>query len=181
LLPGDELVRPTEEDLGRQVPAKFATERAFHGDGLKWKVIPASGHISAAPFAGDDEQSPLYAWEAECHCMSIGEIKANKIHRAGSNLLSEIYPRIYPKLIRLTREYRCLGGIPCAVKSLIVQVILSLTRKRSLVRIQSCLPYLSIAYGNFAIFFNPILSPIFHNICSAHSRKPEFGGCPGCN
>ena len=44
---------------------------------------------------------------------------------------SEIYPRIYPKLIRLAREYRCLGGIPCAVKFLIVKVICSFTRKRS--------------------------------------------------
>jgi hypothetical protein len=28
LLPGDELVRPTKEDLGRQVPAQFTAEGA---------------------------------------------------------------------------------------------------------------------------------------------------------
>jgi galactose-1-phosphate uridylyltransferase (family 1) len=28
------------------------------------------------------------------------------------------HPRIHPKLRRLTREYRCLGGIPCEVKNL---------------------------------------------------------------
>ena len=57
------------------------------------------------------------------------------------------HPRIHPKLRRLTRKYRCLGGIPCAVKSLKVKVRCRLTRKRSLVRIQSCLPYFSITYG----------------------------------
>ena len=50
------------------------------------------------------------------------------------------HPRIHPKLRRLTRKYRCLGGIPCAVKSLKVKVRCRLTRKRSLVRVQSCLP-----------------------------------------
>ena len=48
------------------------------------------------------------------------------------------HPRIHPKLRRLTRKYRCLGGIPCAVKLLKVKVRCRLTRKRSLVRIQSC-------------------------------------------
>jgi len=59
LLAGDELVGPTEEDFRGEVPAQFATERARNGDGLRWKVIPASGHVAAAPFAGDHEQSPL--------------------------------------------------------------------------------------------------------------------------
>jgi hypothetical protein len=76
LLAGDELVRPTEEDLGGQVPAKFATKRAFNGDGLKRRFIPTSGHIAAAPLAGDDEQSPLDSWESECHSLSIGEYEA---------------------------------------------------------------------------------------------------------
>lgn len=49
-------------------------------------------------------------------------------------MAAEIYPRIYPKPIRLAREYRCLGDIPCAVKLLIVQVICSLIRKRSIAR-----------------------------------------------
>jgi hypothetical protein len=40
------------------------------------------------------------------------------------------HPRIHPKLRRLTRKYRCLGGIPCAVKSLKVKVRCRLTRKR---------------------------------------------------
>jgi len=50
------------------------------------------------------------------------------------------HPRIHPILRRLTRKYRCLGGIPCAVKLLKVKVRCRWTRKRSLVRIQSCLP-----------------------------------------
>jgi hypothetical protein len=86
LLVGDELVRPTEEDLGGKVPAQFAAERALDGDGLKWKVIPDSGHITAAPLAGDHKLSPLDAWESECHCPSIGEIKAKVFHRPGRNL-----------------------------------------------------------------------------------------------
>ena len=45
-----------------------------------------------------------------------------------------IYSRICPKPIRLACEYRCLGGILCAVKLLIVQVILSLIRNRYLGR-----------------------------------------------
>ena len=41
------------------------------------------------------------------------------------------HPRIYPNLGRLTRKYRCLGGIPSAVKLLTVKVRCRLTRKRS--------------------------------------------------
>jgi len=77
------------------------------------------------------------------------------------------HPRIHPKLRRLTRKYRCLGGIPCAVKSLKVKVRCRLTRKRSLVRVQSCLPYLSITYSNLADFSNPR----FLNNCRTHSRE----------
>src|SRR5579862_9555484 len=51
------------------------------------------------------------------------------------------HPRIYPIWGRLTRKYRGLGGIPCPVKWLKVKVRCRLTRKRSLVRIQSCLPF----------------------------------------
>jgi hypothetical protein len=79
------LVRATEEDLGRQVPALFATERALDRDGLKWKVVPPSGDIAAAPLAGDDEQSPLNGRESECHSMSIGEVKAKVFHRPEPN------------------------------------------------------------------------------------------------
>ena len=49
-------------------------------------------------------------------------------------------PRIHPKLRRLTRKYRCLGGIPCAVKLLKVNVRCRLTRKRSLVRLVAIRP-----------------------------------------
>jgi hypothetical protein len=41
LLPGDELVRPTEEDLRWQVPTQFATQGALDGDGLKGELLPA--------------------------------------------------------------------------------------------------------------------------------------------
>jgi hypothetical protein len=49
------LVRPTEEDLGGQVPALFAAEGAFDRDGLKRKFPDAGRHIAAATFAGDHE------------------------------------------------------------------------------------------------------------------------------
>jgi hypothetical protein len=62
----------------------------------------------------------------------------------GCSTGKKTHPRIHPKLRRLTRKYRCLGGIPCAVKLLKVKVRCSLTRKRSLVRIQSCLPYFGL-------------------------------------
>ena len=55
LLSGDQLVRPTEEDLRWQVPAQFAAEGAFDRDGLKRKFPDAGRHISAAPFAGHHE------------------------------------------------------------------------------------------------------------------------------
>src|SRR5665213_2021014 len=54
------------------------------------------------------------------------------------SVASWTHPRIHPILRRLTRKYRCLGGIPCTVKLLKVKVRCRLTRKRSLVRIQSC-------------------------------------------
>ena len=70
------------------------------------------------------------------------------------------HPRIHPKLRRLTRKYRCLGGIPCAVKLLKVKVRCRLTRKRSLVRIKSFWLYLSMVYG----FRNHSTSPQFRPI-----------------
>jgi hypothetical protein len=48
---GDELVRPTEEDLRGKIPAKFATEGALNGNGLKWKFLDAGRHIAAASLA----------------------------------------------------------------------------------------------------------------------------------
>jgi hypothetical protein len=50
------------------------------------------------------------------------------------------HPGIHPKSRRLTRKYRCLGGIPCAVKLLIVKVRCRLTRKKPRVRISSSRP-----------------------------------------
>jgi hypothetical protein len=75
------LVWPTKEDLGGKVPAQLAAKGALDRDGLKWKVVPASGHIAAAPLASDDEQFPLDGWESECHPPSIGEVKAKIIHK----------------------------------------------------------------------------------------------------
>jgi hypothetical protein len=49
------LVRASEEDLRRQVPAQLAAQRAFDRDGLKRKFIPTGRHIAAAVLAGDDE------------------------------------------------------------------------------------------------------------------------------
>ena len=44
-----------EEDFRRQVPAKFATEGALKGDGLKGKFPDAAWHVTAASLAGDHE------------------------------------------------------------------------------------------------------------------------------
>jgi len=49
------LVRPTEEDLGGQVPAQFATEGALNGDGLEREFPDAGWNIVAAFLAGDHE------------------------------------------------------------------------------------------------------------------------------
>jgi hypothetical protein len=67
LLTGDELVRPTEEDLGGQVPAQFAAEGTLDRDRLERELPDAGWHIAAAPFAGDHEDLALDGWEAECH------------------------------------------------------------------------------------------------------------------
>jgi len=64
LLPVDELVRSAEEDLRWQVPAQFATQWALDGDRLEGELLPARGHIAAAPFAGDHEVPTLDAGEA---------------------------------------------------------------------------------------------------------------------
>jgi len=81
LLAGDELVRPTEEDLAGQVPAQLATKGTRDGHRLKGELVPARGHIAAAPFASDHEVSTLDGWEAECHSLSIGEVKAKVFHK----------------------------------------------------------------------------------------------------
>jgi hypothetical protein len=52
------LVRPTEENFGRQVPAQFAAEGALDGDGLKGEFPDAGMHVAAAPFALHDEGFP---------------------------------------------------------------------------------------------------------------------------
>jgi hypothetical protein len=74
------LVWPTDEDLGGQVPAWFAAERALNGDGLEREFREASGYIAAATLAGYDEQSPLDVGEPKCHTASIGEKRAKLIH-----------------------------------------------------------------------------------------------------
>ena len=65
----------------------------------------------------------------------------HRVERGWGSVAFWSHPRIHPKLRRLTRKYRCLGGIPCLVKLLKVKVRCRLTRKRSLVRVQSCLPF----------------------------------------
>ena len=96
LLPVDELVRSAEEDLRWQVPAQFATQWALDGDRLEGELLPARGHIAAAPFAGDHEVPTLDAGEAECHSMSIGEVKAKVLHspkleNTPTNVLSRLF------------------------------------------------------------------------------------------
>jgi hypothetical protein len=55
LLASDEGVGATEEDLRGQVPAKFAAQRALHGDGLEREFLDAGRHIATAFLASDDE------------------------------------------------------------------------------------------------------------------------------
>jgi len=59
LLLNHELVRPTEEDLGGEVPAKFATEGALNGNGLKGKLPDARWNIATASLACDHEALPI--------------------------------------------------------------------------------------------------------------------------
>jgi hypothetical protein len=50
LLPGDELVKATEEDFARQVPAQVPAEGASNGDGLEGELLPARRLIAARCF-----------------------------------------------------------------------------------------------------------------------------------
>jgi len=71
------LVRPTEEDLGGQVPAQLAAEGTLDRDRPKRELLDAGRHIAVAPLAGDDENLALDGWESECHRHIIGEYEAN--------------------------------------------------------------------------------------------------------
>ena len=55
LLAGDELVRLPEEDLRRQVPARFAAEGTLNGDGLEGELPDAGWNVAAALLAGHHE------------------------------------------------------------------------------------------------------------------------------
>jgi len=79
-----ELVRSPEEYLRRQVPPQLAAEGALDADRLKGELLPTRGHIAAAPLAGDHEVPTLDGGEAECHFLSIGEVKAKVFHRTGA-------------------------------------------------------------------------------------------------
>jgi len=57
-LPGGEAVRPTEEDLGGQVPPQFAAEGSSDGDRLEGELLPPRGNIAAAFLALHDEGLP---------------------------------------------------------------------------------------------------------------------------
>ena len=69
------------EDLRWQVPAQFAAQGALDGDGLERELPDAEWHVAVAPFARDDELSPLDGWESECHRHSIGEDETKIVHR----------------------------------------------------------------------------------------------------
>ncbi|MGC9293631.1 MAG: hypothetical protein ACP5EP_13220, partial [Acidobacteriaceae bacterium] len=90
LLMDNQLVKPTEEDLARQVPAQFAAQGALDGDGLKRKFLTPGWYVAAAPLAGDHEVPTLDDWEAECHSLSIGEYKTKVIHRQGRRWTSTL-------------------------------------------------------------------------------------------
>jgi hypothetical protein len=59
LLVNHELVGATEEDLGRQVPTKLATEGALDGDGLKGEFTDAGWNVVAASLACHHEGLPI--------------------------------------------------------------------------------------------------------------------------
>jgi hypothetical protein len=61
------MMRLAQKHLRGQVPAQLAAERAPDRDRLERELPDAGRHIAAAPFAGDDELSPLDGWESECH------------------------------------------------------------------------------------------------------------------
>ena len=110
-MPGDELVRATEEDLGGQVPAQLAAEGAFDRDRLEGELIPARGHIAAAPFAGDHEVPTLDGWEAECHFLSIGEVKAKQSTGWGSvSAGTPRWPRAAEGEVRLGRAHQAVSA-----------------------------------------------------------------------
>jgi hypothetical protein len=50
-----ELVRSSEKNFRRQVPAHLATKGALDGDGLKREFVSTGRHIAAAPFTGNNE------------------------------------------------------------------------------------------------------------------------------
>jgi len=79
------LVRLPEEDLRGQVPAQLSTQGALDGDRLEGELLTPGWHIAAAPLAGDYEVPTLDGGEAECHFMSIGEVKAKVFHRSGGS------------------------------------------------------------------------------------------------
>jgi hypothetical protein len=49
------LVRPTEEDLRRQVPAQLAAQGTLNRDGLKGELSDAGWNVAAASLALHDE------------------------------------------------------------------------------------------------------------------------------
>jgi hypothetical protein len=69
------LIRPTEEDLKGEAPARVTAERTLNCDGLKWELSQAGQHVAAAALAGDHEGHAI----SGCleHASIIGENKAN--------------------------------------------------------------------------------------------------------
>jgi hypothetical protein len=55
LLLNHQLVKATEEDLGRQKSAQLAAQRALDHDGLEWELPNAGWNVAAASFARDNE------------------------------------------------------------------------------------------------------------------------------
>ena len=55
LLAAYECVWTTEEDLGGQVPARFAAEGTLNGDGLEREFLDAGWNVAAASLACHDE------------------------------------------------------------------------------------------------------------------------------
>jgi hypothetical protein len=67
LLTGDELVRPTEEDLSGQVPTQFAAQAASDRDGLERELLRPGGNSPVTVFTGDDELFAFLHHEPEAY------------------------------------------------------------------------------------------------------------------
>ena len=107
------MMRLAQKHLRGQVPAQLAAQGALDRDRLERELPDAGRHIAAAPFAGDDELSPLDGWESKGHETSVGEEEANmqgRLHihiRVDESLFSQGEPALLMSLLGLAQIQKC--------------------------------------------------------------------------